>query len=161
METALHLAQEATTSTSTIQLVGALAFGAIIGWYVYYINRYREGEVQFSDLVTVIGIIGGGAVLSLFEAETDLFGAYGIGLALGFFGYLLVLVAMVRASTYFDVNWFLDGRRLPDERYVVPTHQRKTYSAMGASRPGEGSTQIPGQGSTGAGGSGTQIPEEK
>ena len=51
---------------------------------------------------------------------------------------------MVRASDYFDVNWFLDGRRLPDENYVVPTHQRKTYSAMGASPPAGGDAQVPG-----------------
>lgn len=161
METAVPLVQEAAQTTSAIQIVGAIAFGAIIGWYVYYINRYREGEVQFSDLVTVIGIIGGGAVLSLFEARTDLFGAYGIGLALGFFGYLIVLALMVRASDYFDVNWFLDGRRLPDTRYVIPVEQRKTYAAMGPSSGG-GAVQVPGGTATeaaSAGGQGTQVPD--
>ncbi|MDT8305505.1 MAG: hypothetical protein RRC07_06175 [Anaerolineae bacterium] len=148
MDAALYLAQETAEATPTIQLAGALAFGMIIGWYVYYINRYREGDVQFSDLITVIGIIGGGAVLSLFEARTDLFGAYGIGLAVGFFGYLVVLALMVRASDYFDVNWFLDGRRLPDERYVIPLEQRKTIAAMGVQPPpaggtGSGNVQVP------------------
>ena len=104
------------SDASTIQLFGAGGFGALIGWYVYYINRYRKGDVQIGDLVTVIGTIGGGAVLALFEKKTDLFGAYGIGLFTGFFGYfvvLVILVAMSRAATAnnFDWDWFLDGRR--------------------------------------------------
>ena len=78
-----------------LQIVGAGAFGALIGWYVYYINRYRVGDVQFSDLVTLVGILGGAAILALFPARTDLFGAYGIGLAVGFFGYFVVLVILV------------------------------------------------------------------
>lgn len=159
MDAALYLAQETAEATSTIQLVGALAFGMIIGWYVYYINRYRTGDVQFSDLITVIGIIGGGAVLSLFEARTDLFGAYGIGLAIGFFGYLIVLSLMVRASDYFDVNWFLDGRRLPDERYVIPLEQRKTIAAMGVQTTGRGATQIPGEQPPPTAGGGVQVPD--
>jgi hypothetical protein len=54
---------------STLQLLGACGFGALIGWLVYYTNRYRRGEVQFSDLVTLVGVIGGGAVLTLFPAN--------------------------------------------------------------------------------------------
>jgi hypothetical protein len=110
-----------TQTASTIQLIGAACFGAIIGWYVYYINRYRKGDVQLSDLVTVIGAIGGGAVLALFPAKTDLFGAYGIGLAIGFFGYFVVLIFLVGISKNFDSDWFLDGRRkMPDGTVLVP-----------------------------------------
>jgi hypothetical protein len=98
-------------AATLIQLLGAGGFGAIIGWFIYYINRYREAGVRFSDLVTLIGIIGSGAVLALFPARTDLFGAYGIGLFAGFFGYYAALLIMVRISKNFDVDWFLDGRR--------------------------------------------------
>lgn len=100
-----------TEAASTIQLLGAGGFGALIGWYVYYINRYRKADVQISDLVTLVGVIGGGAILALFPARTDLFGAYGIGLAIGFFSYFVALLIMVRLSGNFDVDWFLDGRR--------------------------------------------------
>lgn len=104
-----------------LQLWGAFCFGIIIGWYVYYINRYRHSDVQLSDLATVIGIIGGGAILALFPAKTNLFGAYGIGLAVGFFGYFLVLIILVSISKNFNVDWFLDGRRrLPDNTIFVP-----------------------------------------
>jgi len=104
-----------------LQLWGAGCFGAIIGWYVYYINRYRKGDVQLSDLVTVIGVIGGSAVLALFPKGTDLFGAYGIGLAAGFFLYFLTLLIMVAVSKNFTVDWFLDSRRrLPNGQVFVP-----------------------------------------
>jgi len=92
-------------------MLGAGGFGALIGWYVYYVNRYRKGDVQLSDLVTLIGAIGGGAVLVLFPQGSDLFGAYGIGLFAGFFGYLLMLIVLVKQSDNFTSDWFLDGRR--------------------------------------------------
>ena len=82
-----------------LQLLGAGCFGAVIGWYLFFLNRYRAGDVGLGDLVTVVGAIGGAAILALFPAESDLFGAYGIGLAIGFFGYFLVLVGLVRRST--------------------------------------------------------------
>lgn len=98
-------------SITVIQLLGSGSFGVVVGWYVYYINRYRKGDVQISDLVTLIGVIGGAAVLALFPTKTDLFGAYGIGLAIGFFAYFIVLIVLVAISRNFTVDWFLDGRR--------------------------------------------------
>jgi len=121
-----------------IQLIGAGVFGAIVGWYVYMINRYRRGDVQFSDLVTLIGILGGGSILSLFKAGTDAFGAYGIGLGVGFFGYFIVLLNMVRVSENFDVDWFLDGRRkAPPPGYVIPPGTAETVRPM-ETRPDSG-----------------------
>ena len=126
-------ATEIITATP-IQLLGAGGFGMLIGWYVYYINRYRKGDVQFSDLSTVIGILGGGAVLTLFPAKTDLFGAYGIGLALGFFGYFAFLMLWVRISKNFNVDWFLDGRRrAPKGGWMIPEGLRDTVTAMAES----------------------------
>lgn len=119
-------------SATNLQLAGAFGFGLLIGWYVYYINRYRKGDVQFSDLSTVIGILGGGAILALFPAKTDLFGAYGVGLAVGFFSYFAFLLVWVRISKNFNVDWFLDGRRkklAPDE---TAAGIRRTVTAMGA-----------------------------
>ena len=118
-------------AASILQLLGAGAFGAVVGWFVYYVNRYRGGEVQLGDVVTVIAAIGGGAVLALFPAKSDLFGAYGIGLFVGFFGYLLVLVALVKQSRDFDWEWFLDGRRrTPSGTVEVPAGAAQTLRAM-------------------------------
>lgn len=118
---------------SVIQLVGAAGFGALIGWYVYYVNRYRKGDVALGDLVTLIGVIGGGAVLTLFPASTDLFGAYGIGLACGFFSYLIVLNILVRSTNNFNSDWFLDGRRKKAvDPWVVPDEIQRTIRPLDA-----------------------------
>lgn len=90
---------------------GAFAFGLIVGWFVYYINRYRKGDVQFGDVTTVLAAVGGAAVIQLFGQGTGMFGAYGIGLGIGFFGYFLVLLILVNRSPNFSADWFLDGRR--------------------------------------------------
>jgi hypothetical protein len=113
---------ETQESASVVQLLGAGAFGALIGWFVYYINRYRKGDVQFSDLTTVISIVGGAGILSLFEAKTDLFGAYGIGLFLGFFAYFVSLLLLIRSSDNFSADFLLDGRRriLDGSGFYIP-----------------------------------------
>jgi hypothetical protein len=97
-------------AATELQKWGAFAFGLVLGWFLYFLNRYRK-EVSLADLTTVIGAVGGGAVLALFPAKTDLFGAYGVGLAVGFFGYLLVLVGLVVKSENFGVDYLVDGRR--------------------------------------------------
>lgn len=124
-------------SASSIQLLGAGGLGFVIGWYVYYINRYRKSDVQISDLLTLIGAIGGGATTALFPAKTDLFGAYGIGLFAGFFSYFLVMVILVGISPNFNVDWFLDGRRKkPVDPYYIPDGTAPTIHPMGD--PGRG-----------------------
>src|SRR5437773_2554434 len=109
------------SAASLLQLLGAGGFGVVIGWYLYFVNRYRKAEVKLDDLVTLVGVLGGGAILALFPARTDLFGAYGIGLFVGFFGYFLTLVLLVKSSRNFDFDWFLDGRRKkPQDPYLIP-----------------------------------------
>ena len=48
-----------------LRYIGVFGFGTIIGWFVYYVNRYRQEEVKLSDVGTLIGIIGGAAVTAL------------------------------------------------------------------------------------------------
>jgi hypothetical protein len=138
-------------TTSLIQVLGAVGFGALIGWYVYYINRYRKAEVQLTDLVTLVGVLGGGTILAIFPQSTDLFGAYGIGLALGFFGYFLVLLAMVLHSPNFDSDWFLDGRRkkLPDTHYIPGEVAPTTHALGGKMEPGKDQPAEPPKGGLG------------
>jgi hypothetical protein len=102
---------EAGMDLNSLQELGAFGFGAIIGWYVYYVNRYRRGEVQLSDLTTLVGIIGGASIMQIYGKDTPLFGAYGVGLFVGFFGYLIFLSALVHNSKNFNIDYFLDGRR--------------------------------------------------
>jgi hypothetical protein len=98
-------------SASLLQMLGAGGFGAILGWYLYFINRYRSADVRLADLVTLVGVLGGGGIAALFEPHSDMFAAYGVGLFLGFFGYFAVLLILVARSEDFTTDWFLDGRR--------------------------------------------------
>jgi len=119
IEGGLYVNQSVTAST--VQMMGAWAFGFVIGWYLYYVNRYRQSEVKLTDLVTLIGAVGGGAVLALFPARTDLFGAYGIGLFCGFIIYFIILFILVYLSPEFIFFWFLDVRcKRPVEPYYIP-----------------------------------------
>jgi hypothetical protein len=113
-------------SLSPTQAIGAGCFGAVIGWFTYFVNRYRGGDVELKDISTLIGALGGGVILTLFPEKTDLFGAYGIGLAVGFFGYFISLVISVLASEDFTADWFLDGRRpaLRDGQIGLPPGER-------------------------------------
>jgi hypothetical protein len=49
-----------TGAVSLIQLFGAGCFGVLIGWYVYYINRYRSGDVQLGDRSVAAFLLGCG-----------------------------------------------------------------------------------------------------
>jgi hypothetical protein len=121
---------------SLFQRLGAGGFGTLIGWYLYYVNRYRSDDVRLSDIGTLIAAIGGTAVLALFPAKTDLFGAYGIGLCLGFFGYLFTLLVLVSRSKNFDSDWFLDGRRKKTATNETTDGARQTATPMGSAGTG-------------------------
>jgi hypothetical protein len=123
------------------QGIGAFCFGATIGWYAYSLTRNRTDSVALTDLATMIGAVGGGAVLALFPAGSDLFAAYGIGLAVGFFTYFLVLLRIVlknRAAGW-TTEVFLDGRRPP----LKEGQDRAAVPAMG--HPGPDGAPITGQ----------------
>jgi hypothetical protein len=71
--------------------LGAFAFGVVVGWVTY--RTLRRSQVSgLSDIATVIGAVGGAAVTALFPIATGAFGAYCIGLAIGFFAYLRVAI---------------------------------------------------------------------
>jgi hypothetical protein len=95
---------------SHIQNVGAFAFGCVLGWFAYYVNRYRAGKISVRDLGTFLGAIGGAAVLALFPAKSALFGYYGLGLAVGFFAYFVILFFFVLLTPSWNLGFFLDGR---------------------------------------------------
>lgn len=75
-----------------IDIVGAACFGVVAGWITYRTLRRTTDKAALSDIAAVLAAVGGGVVTGLFDAP-DLFGAYSIGLAAGFFGYLLAAMA--------------------------------------------------------------------
>jgi hypothetical protein len=124
-----------------MEIYGSFAFGAVLGWFLYFTNRYRKGDTQLSDVATLLGVIGGGAATALFgDAKTTLFAAYGLGLAAGFFAYFIVLIVMVNMSGgAFGVTWFLDvRRRKPKDNEIIPEGTRITTAPMSGRPPGSG-----------------------
>ena len=78
---------------------GALCFGLVIGWVTYRTLRRSKENVALSDIATVIGAVGGAAVTTLFP-DDGIFAVYCIGLAVGFFLYLILGVTILK-----DVDW--------------------------------------------------------
>lgn len=87
----------------SIEVIGALCFGLVIGWITYRTLRRTGETVALSNIATVIGAVGGAAVTGLFKSQ-ELFAWYSIGLAIGFFLYLVL------ATTAFkDTTWLGSG----------------------------------------------------
>ena len=82
--------------------IGAICFGVIVGWVTYRTLRRTGETVALSNIATVIGAIGGGAVTALFKSP-EIFGYYSMGLAAGFFAYLFL------AAWVFTENTWLGG----------------------------------------------------
>jgi hypothetical protein len=76
---------------------GAFCFGAVIGWVTYFTMRYSKDHAM-SDVAVVVGAVGGAAVLKLFSPDSGLFACYSIGLAVGFFVYVAILLVATLAS---------------------------------------------------------------
>ncbi|MFI6735491.1 hypothetical protein ACIBI9_21400 [Nonomuraea sp. NPDC050451] len=78
-------------------VLGAICFGLVIGWITYGTLRRRQGAAGLTDLAAVLApvlaAVGGGAVTALVGAA-EVFGAYAVGLAIGFFGYLVAATLM-------------------------------------------------------------------
>ena len=125
-------------------IAGAFAFGLVVGWNVYFVNRYRRGEIGFGDITSLVGTVGGAAVLALYDRTSDLFGAYGVGLGVGFFLYFLSLVRLVSKSPNFEMDWFLDGRRKnPADGWGYDAERRPTMAPMAPRPTGEGGQASP------------------
>lgn len=73
-----------------MESIGATCFGAALGWFTYFTLRYKKDHV-ISDLGAVIAALGGGAVPKLFASGSTVFAYYELGLAIGFFGYVMIL----------------------------------------------------------------------
>jgi hypothetical protein len=70
-----------------LSILGAACFGIVIGWITYRSLRFSTSK-GLGDIATVIGAVGGAAVTGIFPSRTGAFGAYCVGLFVGFFGYL-------------------------------------------------------------------------
>jgi CHAT domain len=76
---------------------GAACFGLVIGWLTYRTLRL-SARVALSQLASVLGMLGGGAVTLLFPASSGVFGSYCIGLAIGFFGHAIAALGVSKSE---------------------------------------------------------------
>lgn len=73
---------------SVVMTIGALLFGAVVGFITYRALVRTTEKAAVSDIGAVVSVVGGGAVTGLFDPhESDLFGWYAIGLAAGLAAY--------------------------------------------------------------------------
>ncbi len=79
------------TSSGGRESLAQACFGIVIGWITHRTLR-RSQTTGLSDISSVLGAVSGAAVTALFRRDTGEFGAYCIGLAGGFFSYLIVAV---------------------------------------------------------------------
>jgi uncharacterized membrane protein YeaQ/YmgE (transglycosylase-associated protein family) len=81
----------------SIEPVGALLFGWVVGWITYRTLRRKEGAAALSDISTVLGAVGGAAITSHF-GDRALFSWYCVGLFVGFFLYFLIGIGLSDAK---------------------------------------------------------------
>ena len=81
--------------TSLVMTIGALLFGAVVGFITYRALVRTTDKAAVSDVGAVVGVIGGGAVTGLFDPQkSDLFGWYAIGLAAGLATYFALFAVL-------------------------------------------------------------------
>ena len=84
-----------------ILTVGIVCFGVLIGFITYRTLARTTDSASVSDLATVIGAVGGGAVTAIVRPQTDLFGWYAIGLLVGFVVYGILYWLLNRGTGEF------------------------------------------------------------
>jgi len=86
---------------------GPFWFGVVIGFITYRTLKHKK-DAGISDIASVIGAVGGAAVVALFPAGSNRFDEYAIGLALGFFLFLVIFQVIAWASSADRATQFLD-----------------------------------------------------
>ena len=89
---------------------GTICFGSVIGWVTYRTLRRKSSGAALSDISAVIGAVGGGTITALFKPP-DIFGAYCIGLAAGFFGYFIIGIIVDKSSAG---SWMMEEKGAGD-----------------------------------------------
>ncbi|MFD9738171.1 hypothetical protein [Umezawaea sp. NPDC059074] len=79
-------------------VVGALVFGLVVGFITYRTLVRTADKAAVTDLVAVVGVIGGGVVTNLYDPAGDPFAWYAIGLALGM-------------AVFFLAYWKMNGKK--------------------------------------------------
>jgi uncharacterized membrane protein YeaQ/YmgE (transglycosylase-associated protein family) len=98
-------------------IISSICFGLVIGWVTYRTLR-RNQTNGLSDVATILGAVGGAAITTLFPSGTEMFSYYCIGLAIGFFTYLIVAgIIVVRSEDKPKLRVINEWLGSPNELY--------------------------------------------
>lgn len=64
--------------------LGAAGLGFVLGWVLYLAIRGRKGNIDGGELTSIAAVVFGGAAAAYLQSDSSLFGAYGIGVFVGF-----------------------------------------------------------------------------
>jgi bacteriorhodopsin len=78
--------------------LGGFVFGLVVGYLTYRTLARTTDKAAVTDLAAVVGVIGGGAVTSLYDPTGTPFAWYAVGLAAGML-------------LFFILFWLLNGRK--------------------------------------------------
>ena len=78
---------------------GAFGLGIVLGWNLYFINRYRNRTtIGLADFAVILTSITGAALVTFLDHSQRSLGYYGVGLSVGFLLYFLTLVVFSMCS---------------------------------------------------------------
>jgi hypothetical protein len=78
-----------------LALSGSVCFGIVVGYITYRTLARTTDKAAITDLATVIGAVGGGAITTVYgPADGSLFAMYSIGLLGGMALYLLASIGL-------------------------------------------------------------------
>jgi hypothetical protein len=87
----------------SVLTAGVFCFGLLVGFITYRTLVRSTSGTQASDLATVIGSVGGGAVTAIVKPGTNLFGWYAIALLVGFIAYGILYLKLNGLSEFAQV----------------------------------------------------------
>ena len=94
--TAAEAAQNAAEEAFAIDLWGAGALGLVLGWVLYFSIRGKAGQISVTEFAAIVAAVVGGTVTGTITGDPKMLGAYGLGLAAGFFALLILTALFVR-----------------------------------------------------------------
>jgi hypothetical protein len=87
---------------------GPFWFGVVIGYITYRTLKHTK-HAGVADIAAVVAAVGGGVVINLFPVTGGRFDDYAIGLAVGFFIYLALSLAISLWKGAKDADEILGG----------------------------------------------------
>ena len=82
-----------------VTFTGIFFVGFVFGYLLYYAVRHTK-DFSVDLLSSAIGAVGGGAVIGMLGRTELWIGPYGIGLAAGFFFYLILAFILIASGRF-------------------------------------------------------------